>query len=79
MQRRVPDGEGDAMEDGLVQIDRQRLVVIAVLYIVIVAAVTVATATMCPVASICHISHVVTSRRHLSINCFYSLKKKNTR
>jgi hypothetical protein len=73
MERSVPDGESDAM-DGFIQIDRQRLV-IAVLYIVIVAGATASTATMCPVASICHISDVVTPRRHLSINCFYSLHK----
>jgi len=57
MERCVPDGESDAMENSFVQVDRQHVIV----HTAIVTVSTVSTTTMRPVAATRHITHVTTS------------------
>jgi hypothetical protein len=64
MKRSVPDGEGYAMKDGLVQIHGQCITVDIVLRAVTVTVIIVSTTTMRLVASIRYVSHMVTLRRH---------------
>jgi len=67
MQRSMPDSEGYAVEDGLIQIHRQCIAVDIVLRIVTVTVVIIPTTTMRLVASIRYVSHVITlSGHHLS-------------
>jgi len=66
MKRSVPDCEGYAVEDGLVQIHWQCIALDIVLRIITVTVTIISTTTMRLVASIRYVSHMITLRRHHS-------------
>jgi len=63
MKRCVPDCEGYAMQDGLIQIHRQ-CIAVDILRIVTITVTIISTTTMRLVASIRYVSHMVALRRH---------------